>query len=95
MLLAAPDCKYRFAWSGPDDGPPRIDCPLCRVQRCVLCHASPFHTGKTCEEAAAAAKAESAAKAANAKAEEATKAMLDKELKSGKTRPCPKCTSES
>lgn len=64
------------------------------MQRCVLCHLTPFHTGKTCEEAAAEVKAESAAKAANAKAEEATKAMLAKELKSGKTRPCPKCTSE-
>lgn len=65
MTTAAPDCTYAVAWTGPADGPPRLDCPRCRVQRCILCNASPFHDGQTCEQAAAeAAAAKAAAKAA-------------------------------
>lgn len=61
---AAPDCTVAVLWSGPADGPPRLDCPKCGVQRCILCHVSPFHEDQTCDEAKAAAAAAKAAQAA-------------------------------
>lgn len=62
---AAPDCTFAVVWTGPADGPPRLNCPKCGVQQCILCHATPFHEDQSCEEAkAAAAAAKAAAQAA-------------------------------
>lgn len=38
------------AWAGPEDGPPKISCPICGRQRCIACSAEPFHEGLTCAD---------------------------------------------
>lgn len=43
-----PDCPNRVAL---EDGiQPRLMCEHCHKEHCLLCSASPFHSGKTCEE---------------------------------------------
>ena len=36
-LCPSPDCSFVAAWGGEEDGPPRIRCPLCDVERCLVC----------------------------------------------------------
>merc|ERR1712224_789366 len=43
-----PDCPNRVVLE--DGVQPRLRCELCRKEHCLLCSASPYHTGKTCEE---------------------------------------------
>lgn len=43
-----PDCPNRVVLE--DGVPPRLRCELCRKEHCLLCSATPFHTGQTCEE---------------------------------------------
>ena len=39
------------SWFGRDDGPPIIDCPVCRHRRCLVCGADPYHEGAECPPA--------------------------------------------
>ena len=51
-----PDCRFVVCWSGAEgEGPPAVNCPLCKTQRCLLCAAAPYHTGRRCGEAPPAA----------------------------------------
>lgn len=47
-ICPTPDCTYIVSWTGPDDGLPRIDCPLCHKDRCLVCGACPYHEGRGC-----------------------------------------------
>jgi len=50
-LCPSADCKFVVAWT--DDGKcgaPKLDCPLCKRQHCLLCCSSPYHAGQTCIE---------------------------------------------
>lgn len=46
-----PDCTMIVDWAGPTAGDPCIDCPVCKQQRCLVCGASPYHTGSGCTAA--------------------------------------------
>eukprot|EP00930_Biecheleria_cincta_P070889 TRINITY_DN58466_c0_g1_i1.p1 TRINITY_DN58466_c0_g1~~TRINITY_DN58466_c0_g1_i1.p1 ORF type:complete len:501 (-),score=50.75 TRINITY_DN58466_c0_g1_i1:193-1695(-) len=43
-----PDCPNRVVLE--DGVEPRLFCGVCRKEHCLLCSASPYHKGKTCEE---------------------------------------------
>jgi len=43
-----PDCPNRVALERGMT--PRLDCPLCKREHCLRCHASPYHTDFTCAE---------------------------------------------
>lgn len=59
-----PDCPNRVAL---DEGQePRLQCQLCGKEHCLRCQAHPYHTGRTCEEHAAAAAADARSAAASA-----------------------------
>jgi len=47
-----PDCAMRVALE--EGMSPRLHCELCRKESCLRCGAQPFHSGQSCEEAAAA-----------------------------------------
>ena len=47
-LCTTSDCPYVVSWSGPEDGVPRVDCPVCCTSRCLVCGVSPYHTGRIC-----------------------------------------------
>lgn len=84
-LCSTPDCSFVVSWCGLEDGPPRVRCPRCEVERCLLCKTSPFHHGQGCDEAAKAV----SAPALNAHAEEerATRAYME----TSDVRICPQC----
>lgn len=44
------DCGYIIHWAGPEDGPPRFQCPKCCKSACLSCKARPYHEGLTCQE---------------------------------------------
>lgn len=43
-----PDCPNRVVLE--DGVQPRLRCEVCKKEHCLLCSASPFHHGQTCEE---------------------------------------------
>ena len=42
-LCPTPDCSFVCAWAGPEDGLPRVICPLCQKDACLICGKSPYH----------------------------------------------------
>lgn len=44
-----PNCPWRLSLNAAGSGE-RQTCPLCEVESCLLCGASPYHEGRTCEE---------------------------------------------
>ncbi|GMI00389.1 hypothetical protein TrVE_jg12229 [Triparma verrucosa] len=49
-LCPTPDCTFKCEWmSEAENGPPILDCNLCKVSWCLLCR-SRKHNGLTCEE---------------------------------------------
>eukprot|EP00930_Biecheleria_cincta_P028749 TRINITY_DN20044_c0_g1_i1.p1 TRINITY_DN20044_c0_g1~~TRINITY_DN20044_c0_g1_i1.p1 ORF type:complete len:469 (-),score=87.24 TRINITY_DN20044_c0_g1_i1:247-1653(-) len=54
-----PDCPNRVALE--DGTEPRLLCSFCGKEHCLLCSASPYHEGKSCEEHLAEVRASSAA----------------------------------
>ena len=56
-MCPTPDCPNIVAWTGPEDGPPAIDCAVCKRRSCVICGAYPFHEGSNCPPPRAAAAA--------------------------------------
>ena len=49
-LCPTPDCTYITMWCGVGDGQPKVDCPICSKQYCLVCVSTPYHDGKTCAE---------------------------------------------
>lgn len=50
-LCVSPNCSYIVSWrSEVEDGIPHSICPLCSVERCLACGASPYHNGMTCNQ---------------------------------------------
>jgi hypothetical protein len=50
-LCTSPNCSYIVSWrSAAEDGVPHSICPLCSVERCLACRASPYHNGLTCDQ---------------------------------------------
>ena len=43
-----PDCPNRVVLEGGVE--PRLTCEMCHKELCLLCSASPYHVGKSCEE---------------------------------------------
>lgn len=72
-----PDCRNLVALE--DGVQPRLRCDLCRKEHCLLCSASPYHVGQTCEEHLASLK--------DASAESA----LKKWMAEVGAKQCPKC----
>jgi hypothetical protein len=49
-------CSFSFAWDAHNR---KLDCPLCNVSFCLVCRASPWHSGVRCEVYQTQKKAES------------------------------------
>jgi len=62
-LCTSADCTYVAAWSGPEDGPPRLACPMCHAEICLMCGAKWHGAELSCDEAAAAADRDAAEEA--------------------------------
>lgn len=94
-------CNYCFEWA---DGDPRsFDCPACRRAFCLACPCvgggvGPAHPGRSCAEYEEELRADAEAKrrlvewqAENGRADERFRELIQAELRSGATKPCPKC----
>eukprot|EP01052_Picozoa_sp_SAG31_P014394 SAG31_NODE_892_length_11180_cov_22.596426_10_plen_340_part_00 len=81
-LCQTPDCTFITYWaSQEDDGDPKLNCPLCKIERCLVCGASPYHTGLPCPQPASA-------EAHNRNDEEAATAAY---MATNSIKPCPRC----
>ena len=85
-LCPSPDCTYVTGWAGPEDGPPRLQCPICQIERCLMCGRS-YHAGSTCEEAKILADIAAGGAGANAAEEALTMAFLERT----NVRRCARC----
>eukprot|EP00756_Hemistasia_phaeocysticola_P057480 Hpha_TRINITY_DN34087_c0_g1::TRINITY_DN34087_c0_g1_i1::g.30560::m.30560/K10630/RBCK1, HOIL1; RanBP-type and C3HC4-type zinc finger-containing protein 1 len=74
-----PDCGYIVHWAGPEDGPPKLQCPKCRKSTCLSCKACPFHEGRTCQEHA------------HRKKDKADQRVSEAAILSGGGRQCKRC----
>ena len=95
-ICRTPDCTYIACWAGPEDGPPSLDCPLCKVARCLVCGASPFHTGQSCPPPPAAAAAAGGASGEGGKgaASLAAEEQATREyFAANEIKPCPRCAT--
>jgi hypothetical protein len=95
FLCSSPDCSFVCSWNGLEDGPPRMLCPLCQCDRCLLCNCEPFHVGFTCqqhEEQKEITKKEQAQKEQAKKEQEKEEERLTKSFisKTG-IKICPRC----
>eukprot|EP00298_Acanthocystis_sp_HF-20_P018130 c21905_g3_i1.p1 GENE.c21905_g3_i1~~c21905_g3_i1.p1 ORF type:complete len:326 (-),score=112.07 c21905_g3_i1:31-888(-) len=77
-----PDCNYYVSWE-EENGIPRLQCPTCLKESCILCQSTPYHHDKTCQEYRDSLKQ----KDDNMKDEDATLKFLNE----GKYRKCAKC----
>lgn len=83
-LCPGADCSFVVAWVSVEmDGVPQIDCPQCNVQYCLVCGATPYHDGRTCEEH------KQYTKDPHSVEEAATAAYLAQ----AKIRTCPNCST--
>lgn len=84
----SPDCPNRVAL---DDGQePRLQCPQCGKEHCLVCHATPYHNGKTCQEHAAASGASSSSGGNNRTTLDEEASLRDWMERTG-SRQCPRC----
>mmetsp|Transcript_344 Transcript_344/g.606 ORF Transcript_344/g.606 Transcript_344/m.606 type:complete len:394 (+) Transcript_344:99-1280(+) len=72
-----PDCPNRVALE--DGMTPRLQCEMCGKEHCLLCSASPYHTGKSCQEHLAETQGQS------------SEADLRKWMSKVGAKQCPKC----
>lgn len=80
-----PDCPNRVVL---EDGiEPKLLCSFCKKEHCLLCSASPFHEGKTCEAHLRAICTEGGEGA------EDTEASLRRWMAEVGAKQCPKCQS--
>jgi len=84
----SPDCPNRVAL---DDGQePRLQCLQCGKEHCLLCHATPYHSGRTCQEHAAASSVSSSSGSNNTTTSNEEASFRDWMKRTG-SRQCPKC----
>jgi hypothetical protein len=82
-----PDCTYVVSWAGDEDGPPRVDCPLCLCSRCLLCGGR--HAAHRACESATEAPSGPAEAARHAEEEQATTEYMAR----ANIRKCWRCGS--
>lgn len=95
-LCPTPDCPFVCAWSGPEDGPPMVMCPVCQKDSCLVCGRSPYHEGRSCLDPAPQPSATAMA-TASASAPQATSSPIDDEaatlafIARSNIKLCPRC----
>lgn len=82
-----PDCPHRVALE--EGQAPCLQCPRCRRESCLRCHASPYHHGRTCEEHAA--RGRRASGSGGPAPERSDEDLLREWMKKTGTRQCPRC----
>lgn len=76
-----PDCPIRVAIEPGDE--PCLRCTHCNKEHCLLCQASPYHTGLTCDE--------HASKRRRLKNDKDSEDLFHEWMKKTGSKQCPKC----
>ena len=99
-----PGARCNYAFIRLDTDPRHFECPSCAEQFCLACPSvgggvGPAHPGFSCVEYAEKLEADAEAKrkldewrTENAESDERFRALLRKEMRSGQTKPCPRCS---